>query len=177
VTVAEQVDETTGQSHKVVVESKDPAARPRVSIKGEDGETVSLHDGKVMARYLLPVGAIIVVAEGQEIKPGDILAKVNREASRTKDITGGLPRVAELFEASKPKDLAVISEVDGFVSFGKDTKGKRMVLVAPDVGEPREYLIPKGGQAHPRARRRLRAGRRAVDGWGGEPARHPQGSG
>jgi DNA-directed RNA polymerase subunit beta' len=96
------------------------------------------------ARYLLPVGSHINVKEGQTVAAGDALAKIPRETTKTKDITGGLPRVAELFEARKPKEFAVISEIDGVVSFGKDTKGKRKVVVTPDVGEPREYLIHRG---------------------------------
>ena len=144
VTMAEQVDETTGLSHKVVIESKAKDARPRVMIVGEDGEPMMLPNDRGEASYILPVGAVITVQEGDKVAPGESLAKVSREASRTKDITGGLPRVAELFEARKPKDVATVSEVDGIVSFGKDTKGKRKVLVQPDFGDSREYLIPKG---------------------------------
>src|SRR5207244_808775 len=91
--------------------------------------------GKVKAGELI---------EGQPVSAGDVIAKMPRETTKTKDITGGLPRVAELFEARKPKEFAVISEIDGIVSFGKDTKGKRKVIVTPEVGEAREYLIPKG---------------------------------
>ncbi|MGO9801087.1 MAG: DNA-directed RNA polymerase subunit beta', partial [Candidatus Binatus sp.] len=86
----------------------------------------------------------INVPEGTAVEPGDVIAKIPRETTKTKDITGGLPRVAELFEARKPKEFAVISEIDGQVSFGKDTKGKRKVEVTPEIGEKREYLIPKG---------------------------------
>src|SRR5947209_14659764 len=93
---------------------------------------------------MLPVGANLVITDGDEIRAGDIIAKIHRETTKTKDITGGLPRVAELFEARKPKDAAVISEIDGVVSFGKDTKGKRKIVVTPETGEPREYLIGKG---------------------------------
>jgi DNA-directed RNA polymerase subunit beta' len=93
---------------------------------------------------MLPVGANLIVGNDEEIKAGDIIAKIHRETTKTKDITGGLPRVAELFEARKPKDAAVITDIDGVVSFGKDTKGKRKVIVTPDVGEPKEYLIGKG---------------------------------
>jgi len=94
--------------------------------------------------YNIPVGAHLAVEAGQEVKPGQILVKIPRAIGKTRDITGGLPRVAELFEARKPKEHAVISEIDGVVSFGKDLKGKRRVVVTPDVGEPKEYLIPKG---------------------------------
>ena len=144
VTVREQVDDATGLTHKAVTDTKDASARPRVSIKDKAGNTIALPSGRGVARYMLPKGAIIAVQEGQELFPGDVIAKVSREASRTKDITGGLPRVAELFEARKPKDFAVISEIDGTVSFGPDTKGKRKVIVTPEIGDARDYLIPKG---------------------------------
>lgn len=138
VTMEEKLDEVTGLSRKEIVESKDLEKRPRIAIKdvGEAGGTIG--------RYYLPVGSIINVAEGTEISAGDVIAKIPRETTKTKDITGGLPRVAELFEARKPKDFAVITEIDGKVSFGKDSKGKRKVLVTPEIGEPKEYLIPKG---------------------------------
>jgi DNA-directed RNA polymerase subunit beta' len=163
VTVSDKVDETTGLSHKVVVEGKDPAARPRLTVKDKAGDAVNISGGGV-ARYLLPVGAIISVNEGDEVQPGDVLAKVNREATRTKDITGGLPRVVELFEARRPKDYAVITEVSGSVSFGKDTKGKRKILVTPEGGEPREYLIPKGKHIRVRENDYVRAGEPLMDG-------------
>ncbi len=143
-TMTEQLDEVTGLSRKVIVEYKerDTEIRPRVSIKDEHGRTIKIGDSE--ARYLLPVGANIMVKEGEEVHAGDVIAKIPRETTKTKDITGGLPRVAELFEARKPKEFAIISEIDGLVSFGKDTKGKRKVIVTPEVGEPKEYLIPKG---------------------------------
>jgi DNA-directed RNA polymerase subunit beta' len=128
----------------VIVEFKELDVRPRVSIKDAHGKTAKLPGSESFARYFLPVGAYINVPEGTAVSPGDIIAKIPRETTKTKDITGGLPRVAELFEARKPKEFAVISEIDGQVSFGKDTKGKRKVVVTPEVGEPREYLIPKG---------------------------------
>ena len=165
VTMAEQVDETTGLSHKVVIESKAKDARPRVMIVGEDGEPMMLPNDRGEASYILPVGAVITVQEGDKVAPGESLAKVSREASRTKDIiTGGLPRVAELFEARKPKDVATVSEVDGIVSFGKDTKGKRKVLVQPDFGDSREYLIPKGKHIRVRPGDFVRAGEALMDG-------------
>ncbi|MEW6110797.1 MAG: DNA-directed RNA polymerase subunit beta' [Thermodesulfobacteriota bacterium] len=153
-TMTEQVDEVTGLSRKVIIEYKDrdTELRPRVSIKDPRGQTIRISDSgrKVEtdearhARYLLPVGANIMVREGEDVHAGDVIAKIPRETTKTKDITGGLPRVAELFEARKPKEFAIISEIDGQVSFGKDTKGKRKVIVTPEVGEPKEYLIPKG---------------------------------
>jgi len=142
VTMEEKVDERTGLSTKVVIDTKEIDRRPRISIKGADGNTAKISSGE--ARYLIPVGAHLNVVEGQPVAGGDIIAKIPRETTKTKDITGGLPRVAELFEARKPKEFAVVSEIDGVISFGKDTKGKRKVIVTPEVGEPREYLIPKG---------------------------------
>ncbi|MRR16335.1 MAG: DNA-directed RNA polymerase subunit beta' [Deltaproteobacteria bacterium] len=143
-TMQEQVDEVTGLSRKVIVEFKGGDLRPRVSIKDSKGKTAKLVSTNSVARYFLSVGVNIVVSEGDQVRAGDILAKIPRETTKTKDITGGLPRVAELFEARKPKDFAVISEIDGVVAFGKDAKGKRKIIVTPEVGEEKEYLIPKG---------------------------------
>jgi DNA-directed RNA polymerase subunit beta' len=143
-TMQEQVDEVTGLSRKIIVEFKGGDLRPRVSIKDNKGKTAKLADSNSVARYLLSVGVNIVVSEGDAVRAGDIIAKIPRETTKTKDITGGLPRVAELFEARKPKDFAVISEINGVVSYGKDAKGKRKIIVTPEVGEEKEYLIPKG---------------------------------
>jgi DNA-directed RNA polymerase subunit beta' len=164
VTMEEKVDERTGLSTKVVIDSKDLDKRPRVSIKDKDGKTLRLPSSENYARYPLPVGAHINVTEGQPVGAGDIIAKIPRETTKTKDITGGLPRVAELFEARKPKEFAVISEIDGSVSFGKDTKGKRKVIVTPEVGDPREYLIPKGKHISVHEGDRVRAGEALMDG-------------
>jgi len=143
-TMEERRDVVTGKSSKVVVEYRDAEMRPRISIKDEQGRTAKLPQSNSWARYLLPLGAIILVTEGDAILAGDVIAKIARETTKTKDITGGLPRVAELFEVRKPKEHAVITEIDGMVTFGKHSKGKRKVVVSPEVGEPREYLIPKG---------------------------------
>jgi DNA-directed RNA polymerase subunit beta' len=143
-TMMEQVDEVTGLSRKVIIEFKGGDLRPRVSIKDDKGKTAKIPGTNSVARYLLSVGVNIVVSEGDEVRAGDIIAKIPRETTKTKDITGGLPRVAELFEARKPKDFAVISEIEGVVSYGKDAKGKRKIIVTPEVGEEKEYLIPKG---------------------------------
>src|SRR6266540_1361518 len=116
VTISEQVDEITGLARKVVIASKDPDARPRISIKDGDGKTRKLANSEADARYMLPEGANFVVNDGDEVDAGDVLAKMPRETTKTKDITGGLPRVAELFEARKPKEHAVISEIDGVVA-------------------------------------------------------------
>jgi DNA-directed RNA polymerase subunit beta' len=143
-TMEERRDVVTGKSSKVVVEYRDAEMRPRISIKDDQGRTAKLPQSNAWARYLLPLGAIILVTEGDAILAGDVVAKIPRETTKTKDITGGLPRVAELFEVRKPKEHAVITEIDGMVTFGKHSKGKRKVVVTPEVGEPREYLIPKG---------------------------------
>jgi DNA-directed RNA polymerase subunit beta' len=141
-TMQEQVDEFTGLSRKVITESKDAELRPRISIKDEKSKTMNLPDSASQARYLLPVGANIFISEGDMVEAGDVIVKIPRETTKTKDITGGLPRVAELFEARKPKEYALISDIDGMVEFGKDLKGKRKVVIRPDVGESKEYMIP-----------------------------------
>ncbi len=143
-TMQEQFDSVTGLSHKVIVESKASDKRPKILIHDSSGNLVKIEGSNRIARYMIPVGANLVINDGDEMKAGDTIAKIHRETTKTKDITGGLPRVAELFEARKPKDSAVISEIDGMVSFGKDTKGKRKVIVTPDLGEAKEYLIGKG---------------------------------
>jgi DNA-directed RNA polymerase subunit beta' len=145
----ETVDEATGISNKVVVDWKQQPRgsdlRPRITLRDEAGEVLTLANG-LEARYFMSVDAILSVDNGAHVKAGDVLARIPRESSKTRDITGGLPRVAELFEARKPKDFAIISESDGRVEFGKDYKAKRRIIVAPteDGKEPVEYLIPKG---------------------------------
>jgi DNA-directed RNA polymerase subunit beta' len=144
-TMIEQVDDRTGFARKVIISSKNPDLRPRISLKDpEGGKTLKLPGSNQFARYFMPVGAHVMVQEGDLVRGGDVIAKIPRETTKTKDITGGLPRVAELFEARKPKELAVISDVDGFVSFGEEAKGKRTIIVTPEVGEPKSYQIPKG---------------------------------
>ncbi len=162
-TMEEKVDERTGLSTKVIIDFKNIDKRPRLSIKDDSGKTARLSSNSE-ARYMLPVGAHINVAEHQEVSAGDVLAKIPRETTKTKDITGGLPRVAELFEARKPKEFAVISEIDGVVSFGRDTKGKRKVVVTPDIGEPRDYLISKGKHISVHEGDRVRAGESLMQG-------------
>jgi len=163
VTMQVRVDELTGHSSMVVQESRDPDARPRIAIKDENGE-IALIGGRHEARYFLPVGASFTVPEGKHIEAGEVLAKIPRETTKTKDITGGLPRVVELFEARTPKDHAVIAEIDGVVSFGKDKGGKRRVIVAAEHGDPKEYLVPKGRHLQIREGDRVRAGERLMDG-------------
>ena len=145
----EIMDEATGISNKVVVDWRQQPRgadlRPRVTLRDKKGNVVTLANG-LEARYFMSVDAILSVENGAEVKAGDVLARIPRESSKTRDITGGLPRVAELFEARRPKDFAIISEVEGRVEFGKDYKTKRRILVRPlDEGQqPVEYLIPKG---------------------------------
>ncbi|WP_203473719.1 DNA-directed RNA polymerase subunit beta' [Dissulfurispira thermophila] len=142
VTVKEEVDETTGLAHKVIIDY--PAnMRPRVSIKDEHGRTAKIPGTNNPARYLLPSGAHLLVDKGDVVMPGDILAKIPRETTKTKDITGGLPRVAELFEARRPKEQAIVTEIDGIVEFRGAHKGMRVVVVKGGE-DSREYLIPKG---------------------------------
>ncbi len=164
VTMQETLDEVTGLSRKTVIESKDADTRPRISIKDEHNKTKRLPNSEQHARYFVPVGANIFVSEGDTVEAGDIVAKIPRETTKTKDITGGLPRVAELFEARKPKEYAVISEIDGVISFGKDTKGKRKVVITPEIGEAKEYLIAKGKHLSVREGDRVRAGEPLMDG-------------
>jgi len=121
-------------------------------------------DGELDARYTLPVGSVITVNEHDLITPGTVIAKIPRETTKTKDITGGLPRVAELFEVRKPKEQAIISEIDGRVSFGKDLKGKRRVIITPEIGEPKEYLIAKSKHITVHENDRVEAGDPLMEG-------------
>ncbi|MFH0933473.1 MAG: DNA-directed RNA polymerase subunit beta' [Nitrospirota bacterium] len=161
-TVKEEVDETTGLSHKVIIDY--PASmRPRISIKDEQGRTTKIPGTNNLARYLLPSGAHILVEKNDPVFPGDILAKIPRETTKTKDITGGLPRVAELFEARRPKEQAIVAEIGGMVEFRGAQKGMRVVVVkgGDDV---REYLIPKGKHVSVHEGDWVRAGEPLMDG-------------
>jgi DNA-directed RNA polymerase subunit beta' len=162
-TMEEQLDDVTGLTRKVIIESKSADKRPRLTLKDASGKTAKLQNGSP-ARYMLPVGANIVIHEDQEVGAGEVLAKIPRETTKTKDITGGLPRVAELFEARKPKEFAVITEIDGVVAFGKDSKGKRKVIVTPEFGEAKEYLIPKGKHISVHEGDYVKAGEALMDG-------------
>jgi DNA-directed RNA polymerase subunit beta' len=153
VSMREVMDEATGISSRVVVDWKSQPKgsdlRPRVTLRDDAGELITLPNG-LEARYYMSVDSILSVEPGQTVQAGDVLARIPRESSKTRDITGGLPRVAELFEARKPKDHAIIAEIEGRVEFGKDYKNKRRVLVIPQDPEtnedldPMEYLVPKG---------------------------------
>jgi len=150
VSVVDRMDEATGISAKVVVDwrqqPKGSDLKPRIALLDKKGKVITLPNG-LPANYYMSVDAILSVETEQEVNAGDVIARIPRETSKTRDITGGLPRVAELFEARRPKDFAVISEIDGYVEFGKDYKSKRRIVVNPvskDDGEPREHMIPKG---------------------------------
>jgi DNA-directed RNA polymerase subunit beta' len=149
VSVREVVDDTTGISNRVVIDWKQQPRgndlRPRITLRDDKGELIMLPSG-IEARYFLSVDAILSVENGAAVRAGDVLARVPREGTKTRDITGGLPRVAELFEARKPKDFAIISDIAGRVEFGKDYKTKRRVVVVPEDASQQsfEYLIPKG---------------------------------
>jgi len=154
VTLNEEVDEVTGLSRLVVNDSTDEKRQPAIIIKSAQGNK----------RYLMPSRAHLMVADGDELFPGDILAKIPRETTRTKDITGGLPRVVELFEARKPRDPAIISKIDGVVRFGEVSKGQRKVYVTADNGQEEEYSVPRGTYVNVQEGERLRAGDALIDG-------------
>jgi DNA-directed RNA polymerase subunit beta' len=147
VSVKEVTDETTGIVSKTVIDWRSNSAsaglKPSIILRDENGQVVTSDNGKEV-RYYMSADAILSVDNGTEVKVGDVIARIPRESSKTKDITGGLPRVAELFEARRPKDPAIISDIDGVVEFGKDYKAKQRITVVPAKGNPVEYLIPKG---------------------------------
>ncbi|MFZ5811813.1 MAG: DNA-directed RNA polymerase subunit beta' [Thermodesulfobacteriota bacterium] len=143
-TYQEKVDETTKRATQTIIEYRTTTFRPSISVCDETGRPKTRPGTNSPAVFQLPVGAIIMIRDGQEVFEGDVIARKPRETSKTKDIVGGLPRVAELFEVRKPKEMAVVSEIDGMVSFGPETKGKRKIIVTPDAGDPKEYLIPRG---------------------------------
>ncbi len=164
ISMQEKKDQITGKSSSVIIPSKNSALNPLISLRSDKGKPLKLDKTGIPARYSLPVGTIITVEDGVVIEPGTVLGKIPRETTKTKDITGGLPRVAELFEVRKPKQHAVISEIDGRVTFGKELKGKRRVVVTPVLGEPREYLIPKGKHIAVHEGDYVKSGERLMDG-------------
>jgi len=155
-TLHEEVDEVTGLSRHVVGESPDEKHQPAIVIKG------TTKAGN--KRYLLPSRSHLMVQDGDEVFPGDVLAKIPRETTKTKDITGGLPRVVELFEARKPHEPAVITEIDGTVRFGEVAKGQRKVYVTADNGTEKEYQVPKGSHINVQEGERVKAGEPLMDG-------------
>ncbi|HEY9285629.1 MAG TPA: DNA-directed RNA polymerase subunit beta', partial [Pyrinomonadaceae bacterium] len=156
VTVDEEVDEVTGQARLVVKDSPDEKKQPRLEMRSGAN--------KILKTYQMPVRANLMVVDGQEVEPGDVIAKIPRETTKTKDITGGLPRVVELFEARKPRETAVMSEIDGIVKLGQISKGKRRLIVVGDDGEEREYDIPRGTHINVQEGDRVRAGEALMDG-------------
>ena len=164
-TVKEQVDEATGLARHVIQESPEPDIHPQISLRDGSGRVIKNTNGGP-AVYSLPVKAELVVEDGQEVHAGDILAKIPRELAKNKDITGGLPRVAELFEARIPKDQAIITEIDGIVNFGKDVKKKQKIVIQPEdeKGESKEYLIPRGKHITVHEGEYVRAGDPLIDG-------------
>jgi DNA-directed RNA polymerase subunit beta' len=158
ITVHEEVDEVTGLSRYIIVDSPDEKKQPAIEIKSKDGKS-----GR---KYHMPVHAHLMVQDGETVSAGDILAKIPRETTKTKDITGGLPRVVELFEARKPRETAVISEIDGIVKHGGIVKGQRKIIIVPDEGgaEPREYALPRGVHVNVQEGERVRAGEPLMDG-------------
>jgi len=148
VTVEKQTDSVTGLSSVVIIDPKQrPSAgkdlRPMVKLLDDKGNDVNLPGTTLPAHYFLPGGAIVTVADGADVNVGDVLARIPQESSKTRDITGGLPRVADLFEARKPKESAILAEATGTVSYGKDTKGKQRLIITDSEGEQNELLIPK----------------------------------
>jgi len=155
-TVHEQVDENTGMSALVILESSDEKKQPRIEIKDDKG--------KMLKKYLLPSGAHVMVDDQAAVSPGDMLAKIPRETAKTKDITGGLPRVVELFEARRPKEPAVITEIDGVVKYGDIAKQHRKIFVTADDAEQREYQLPRGAHINVQEGERVKAGEPLMDG-------------
>ncbi|MDH3382204.1 MAG: DNA-directed RNA polymerase subunit beta', partial [Flavobacteriaceae bacterium] len=139
-----QKAEDTGYERKVIAEAPDHDLKPRILLKNIKTGKDLKDDDRIHPGFYLPNKAELMITEGQEILPGDIIARVPRETTKNKDITGGLPRVAELFEARSPKDPCQISDIDGIVEFGDDLRRKRRIIIRPDIGEPKEYLVPKG---------------------------------
>jgi DNA-directed RNA polymerase subunit beta' len=160
-TMREELDESTGRRQMTIIEDRDKKLHPTVQIrkKGKGKKP-----GDKLREFILPVGAQLIVRDGSEVGPGDTLAKISREVYKTRDITGGLPRVAELFEARRPKDPAVITEVDGTVSFGEIKRGKREIIVEPESGDPRVYEIPVGKHLRVHEGDHVRAGDRLSEG-------------
>jgi DNA-directed RNA polymerase subunit beta' len=148
ITVSSQVDEITGLSSTVVMDPKQRGAggkdlRPVIKLVNAKGKEVCFANTDIPAVYALPPGALVNLEDGAQVSVGDVIARIPQESSKTRDITGGLPRVADLFEARKPKDSAILAEFSGTVSFGKETKGKRRLIITDEQGEKHEDLIPK----------------------------------
>jgi DNA-directed RNA polymerase subunit beta' len=158
ITMQEQVDEISGNMQLVVTDSPDEKRVPTIIVRPAGG---TKHDEK---RYLMPTHAHLMVRDGEEVHAGDVLAKIPRATTKTKDITGGLPRVVELFEARKPRERAAIAEINGIIKYGEIAKGQRKVYIISDDGEQREYSIPRGVHINVQEGERVRAGDPLMDG-------------
>ena len=167
VTLQETTDDTTGISSKSVVDwrsqSKNTDLKPRITLRDDKGNVIKKADDNEARYYLVP-DSILSVKDGQKISAGDVIARLPKETSKTKDITGGLPRVAELFEARKAKDSAIIAENDGKVLFGKEVRGKQRVSIQPENGDPSNYLIPKGKHINFNQGEKIKKGEYLLDG-------------
>ena len=170
--LTETMDDATGISSKSVTDwkslSKNTELKPRITLRDEKGEVIKKADGNVARYYLVP-DSILSVKDGQKVSAGDVLARLPKETSKTKDITGGLPRVAELFEARKPKDSAIIAENDGVIEFGKELRGKQKISIVSSKGETSSYLIPKGKHVNFNQGEKIKKGEYLLD---GSPAPH-----
>jgi DNA-directed RNA polymerase subunit beta' len=157
ITVHEEVDEVTGLSRLIIVDSPDEKKQPAIEVRGKN---------PTPRKYHMPVHAHLMVQDGENVSAGDVLAKIPRETTKTKDITGGLPRVVELFEARKPRETAVITEIDGIVKHGGIVKGQRKIIIVPDEpgAEQREYALPRGVHVNVQEGERVRAGEPLMDG-------------
>jgi DNA-directed RNA polymerase subunit beta' len=174
VTVNEQVDDITGLTSLVVTDPKQRGSigkdlRPMISLVDKKGKDLFLAGTEIPAHYFLQAGSIVQMQDTQDVKVGDVLARIPQESSKTRDITGGLPRVADLFEARKPKEPSILAEVSGIISFGKDTKGKQRLVITMDDGETYEELIPKWRHVIVFDGERVEKGETVVD---GEPNPH-----
>ena len=165
--LTETLDDATGLSSKSVTDwkssSKNAELKPRITLRNEKGEIIKKADGNEARYYLVP-DTVLSVKDGQKISTGDVLARLPKETSKTKDITGGLPRVAELFEARKPKDSAIIAENDGVIEFGKEVRGKQKISIVSSNGEVSNYLIPKGKHVNFNQGEKIKKGEYLLDG-------------
>ncbi len=172
VSLTETLDDATGIAAKSVTDwkslSKNSELKPRITLRNEKGEIIKKADGNEARYYLVP-DSILSVKDGQKVSAGDVLARLPKETSKTKDITGGLPRVAELFEARRPKDSAIIAENDGVIEFGKELRGKQKISIVSPKGETSNYLIPKGKHVNFNQGEKIKKGEYLLD---GNPAPH-----
>ena len=160
-TMREELDESTGRRQMTIIEDRDKKLHPVIEIWSRSAQK---EKGRKLREFIVPVGAQLTVRDGDKVDAGDTIAKISREVYKTRDITGGLPRVAELFEARRPKDPAVITEIDGEVAFGEIKRGKREVIVTPEAGKPRAYLVPVGKHMRVHQGDQVRAGDRLSEG-------------